>query len=243
MSQPALTAALSLQPSPGSPGEGWDEVDEEASTGSSVQSSTPGPGPSAKRRGGVTQPSPDRPSDHELIVLPERMAIPLPSKLGVALCRTHSLDGPLLAERKLRVGQMNDALHAIRVGVGYKSFLYRHSVRVASTHRRKLRSFDEVHIANTTVYSHARVYNMARDALQKLTSASDPDTRFQQDLKAILAKYRPLEKSDLRSNTALIEQGVRGVHHLHLPWFWSLDVQGDSRGGTWIDDSEPVTCH
>lgn len=174
-------------------------------------------------------------------VVPERIPIALPSTLGAAACRAHRSEGLLLHEQELRVGQMNDALQAVRVGVGYKSFLYRHHVRPASSQRQKLRSFDEVHTADSGVLASARIYSHARSALERLY-----DRNVEADKVALEAKlsiYKPLEKADLKANTTLIEPSVRGVHQLHLPWFWNLDAQGDSAQGEWLAESKLYTPH
>ncbi|RDX39366.1 hypothetical protein OH76DRAFT_1324368, partial [Lentinus brumalis] len=92
----------------------------------------------------------------------------------------------LKQERQLRVGQMNDALHQVRVGVGLKSLLYR-------------------------------------------TEQAALDVQLQ--------RYQVLRKGDLKSNTALIEHSVRGVSDLHLPWFWTLSAPGESRSGSWDEES------
>ena len=44
--------------------------------------------------------------------------------------------------------------------------------------------------------------------------------------------------NDLKANTAIIKQGVRGVRNMHLPWFWSMDVGGDSEDSEWMAESE-----
>ncbi|KAI1786131.1 hypothetical protein LXA43DRAFT_1065354, partial [Ganoderma leucocontextum] len=170
----------------------------------------------------------------EMLPVPEQMVIALPSNLGSQFCKMYKLQSLVTHERKLRIGQLNDALHAICVGVGYKSFLYRHSVRTATSQRAKLRSFDDVHLANDAVLSSARLYTMARSALIKLYDDNDGEDK--QALTSILAKYQPLAKQDLKANTAIIEQAVRGTSHVHLPWFWTLDVEGDSEGSGWMKE-------
>ena len=47
-----------------------------------------------------------------------------------------------------------------------------------------------------------------------------------------------LERHDLRANTAIIESAVRGLSHLHLAWFWYLDVGTDVSEGTWTEESK-----
>ena len=169
-------------------------------------------------------------------VVPERVPLFLPSTIGAARCRTLRLSKLVESERRLRIGQMNDALHAIRVGVGYKSFLYRNSVRPASSQRQKLRSFDDVHVADEGILSNARVYQVAREALIRLYDESDPSDSA--DLARMTARYKELSKPDLRANTAIIESSVRGLSHLHLAWFWYLDVGESISHGSWTDESE-----
>ncbi|KAI1783692.1 hypothetical protein LXA43DRAFT_977006 [Ganoderma leucocontextum] len=101
---------------------------------------------------------PDLPADR-----PEAHPIGLPSTFGVEfLAQTDMLD---LAkkERQLREGQLNDSLQGIRTGIGYKSLLY----------RAKLRSFDDVHVADEGVHRHVRVYQQARRAMEQLFDADD----------------------------------------------------------------------
>ncbi|KAI0693052.1 hypothetical protein C8T65DRAFT_586084, partial [Cerioporus squamosus] len=179
-------------------------------------------------------PGEDGDDGDDLPVVPERVQLFLPSTIGAAACRTYGLSKLVEAERKLRIGQMNDALHAVRVGIGYKSFLYRHSVRPATSQRQKLRSFDDIHVADDGILSNARVYGVARAALQRLYDSSDPNDT--EELKTTLARYRVLERGDLRANTAIIESSVRGLSHLQLAWFWYLDVGADITDGSWTDE-------
>lgn len=219
-----MTAALALQPKMLSPGREWDSLEETLDTPSETIEDQAGKSHAADELRGK-------------VILPERITIPLPSNLGQRLLHDTALIELVAREAKLREGQMNDALHGIRAAVGYKSFLYRHSVRKATTHRRKLRSFDEVHQANDAVQAHARIYSAARQALTRLSEPGSLRPGGDPRLKALLKKYKVLEKADLKANTALIEHDVRGLHNTHLAWFWSLDVAGDSKGQAWLNDS------
>ena len=167
--------------------------------------------------------------------VPERMKIALPSNLGRAFCKEHGLEVLVKKERELRVGQMNDTLHGIRVAVGYKSFLYRTGVRKATSHRQKLRSFDEVHLADAGVLHNARTYSAARAASAALYDERDPKELAARD--ELFLRYRVLEKTDLKANTAIIEQATRGIRNKHLAWFWSLDVKEDSKESPWMSES------
>lgn len=217
-----LESALSLPQAVSPLGTNWDALEE----------ADEGQGDPTENN---ARPSDDTGTSEDALPVPEEMVIALPSNLGVDFCKTHGLRPLLTHERKLRIGQMNDALHAIRVGVGYKSYLYRHSVRTATSQRAKLRSFDDVHLANDAVLGSARLYALARAALIKLYDEEDAEDK--QALASITSKYRMLAKQDLKANTAIIEHATRGVSNVHLPWFWSVDIEGDSRGSGWMKES------
>ena len=98
---------------------------------------------------------------------------------------------------------LNEALQKVRVGIGYKSLLYRTKVRKASGTRARLRSFDEVHAAEDGIRRHVRVYMKARGMLEALF---DPlEDAAIEERNSLLTKYRPIEKSDLKAETALLE--------------------------------------
>ncbi len=181
-------------------------------------------------------PREDSPDDDDVPVVPERARLFLPSTLGARACRAYGISKLLEAERHLRVGQMNDALHAVRVGIGYKSFLYRTSVRTANSQTKKLRSFDDVQTADAGILSNARVYETARASLLQLYDPSHPEDT--EELECTTARFCPLLRSDLTVNTAIIESSTRGLSNLHLPWFWYLDGGSSAADGSWTDESK-----
>ncbi|THH10995.1 hypothetical protein EW146_g8191 [Bondarzewia mesenterica] len=67
----------------------------------------------------------------------EKMAIALPSMLGLARCTELGLEEMAKQELELRKGQANDALHHICISVAQKSFLFRSSVRQANSQKKK----------------------------------------------------------------------------------------------------------
>ena len=123
--------------------------------------------------------------------------------------------------------------------MGYKSFLYQHSVRAATSQRQKLRSFDEVHMADSGLMEQACIYVTSQNAAIRLY---DPQNAVDSgELSDLLTRYKPLVKADLKANTALIEHATRGLSKVHLPWFWTLDVEGDLEGNQWMDESKSVS--
>lgn len=236
MAPGTLSVALALTPDLSSMGMEWDTLDEQDARG---VSSNPEAGPSSGFErtpgSGLTNPGSSE-QDPTPTVVPERLRIALPSSLGLQFCKTHGLMDLVETERQLREGQMNDSLHNVRVSVGYKSFLFRHGVRKATSYRQRLRSFDDVHLADANVLSNARVYTTARSACLALYDERDESDA--PGFSRVQDRYRVLAKPDLKANTAIIEQGVRGVRKLHLPWFWSMDVGGDSDDSEWMAESE-----
>ena len=178
--------------------------------------------------------------DGAITMRPERIVLGLPSNIGLQLCEANSLMRLVKIERRLREGQMNDTLHQIRVHISYKSVLYRTSVRQASSYRLRLRSFDDVHVVNADMLGCARVYEVARGALSRLFRPQITAERL--ELQQLQEKYQVLHKKELKANTALIEQAVRGVSKAHLPWFWSLGMDKDSKGDGWMAESKCAFC-
>ncbi|KAI0704605.1 hypothetical protein C8Q76DRAFT_624078 [Earliella scabrosa] len=146
--------------------------------------------------------------------------------------RSHDLLHLAVKERQLRQGQMNDALQGIRTAIGYKSLLYRTKIRKAPSYRAKLRSFDDIHVADESVRKHVRVYMQARKALERLYDPGREDDVVERD--AVLAKYRVIAKSDLKVETAIIEAFTRGLRDQASAWFWHLEDGEAAKGSGWM---------
>ena len=91
----------------------------------------------------------------------EDLSILLPSSLGWGWCVDHHLQALAEKEAKLRIAQANDAIHSMRLALGFKSALFRGQVRAANTQRTKTRAWDAIHSVDATVHQHARNYSMA----------------------------------------------------------------------------------
>ena len=167
---------------------------------------------------------------------PETHPIGLPSTFGIDfLAQTDRLE---LAkkERLLREGQLNDALQGIRTGIGYKSLLYRAKVRNASSYRAKLRSFDDVHVADEGVRKHVRIYQQARRAMERLFDVDDDEDVRR--LASFKDRYKEIKKEDLRVSTAVIESFTPGLRHEHSAWFWNISDNEMGEETQWIQDCE-----
>lgn len=165
---------------------------------------------------------------------PESQAIALPSTLGPDLITRYKLWDLALKERQLREGQMNDTLQGIRTGIGYKSLLYRTKIRKAPSYRTRLRSFDDIHIADEGVRKHVRLYMQARQSAERLFNPrSARDTKARSEL---FAKYKPIVREDLRVETAVIESFTQGLRNVSSAWFWHIGDSERTEGQQWMQD-------
>ena len=72
----------------------------------------------------------------------------------------------------------------------------------------------------------------ARKALERLYDSSRADEVAERD--AVLAKYKPIVRSDLRVETAIIEAFTRGVRDQASAWFWHLEDTDAAKGSGWM---------
>nr|VWO96150.1 Amino acid permease family protein [Ganoderma boninense] len=165
---------------------------------------------------------------------PEVHPIGLPSTLGIEFLAQMDLLDLAKKERQLREGQLNDALQGIRTGIGYKSLLYRAKVRNASSYRAKLRSFDDIHVADEGVRKHVRVYQQARQAMERLFDADN--SADEQALLAFHLRYKEIKKEDLKVSTAAIESFTPGLRNAHSAWFWNVSDTAAGEETQWVQD-------
>ena len=81
------------------------------------------PGPSSPHHNTTNRDG----SGLEVLIL-EHLIIPLPSSFGWDWCVKHGLKSLAVKEAKLRFAQANDAIHRIRLALGFKSALFRTQV-------------------------------------------------------------------------------------------------------------------
>jgi hypothetical protein len=155
---------------------------------------------------------------------PEDISILLPSSLGWEWCVQHSVQSLATKEAQLRCAQANDAIHSMRLALGFKSALFRDQVRQAHTKRTKTRAWDAIHSVDTTVHQHARNYSMARDAYLKIQEAYEDGPELPQ-----------LHSEDLRVSTAILGSAQIGQRNTQLPWIWSFGDTVD-KDRTWMDE-------
>lgn len=140
----------------------------------------------------------------------------LPSNLGMELDGQEGSAAFAEQEKTLRMGQANDALQAIRLGLSRKAVVFREDLRNAKTKTRKLRSWDQIVMVDFNVRHQSRVYDRARTALVRLGTSEEE-----------LRRYQVLKKEHLNVTTARIDPSLRGQRNSSLAWFWTMDVQND----------------
>lgn len=146
----------------------------------------------------------------------EAQPLLLPSNLGMTVDREQGYSKFANQEKTLRIGQANDALQAIRLGLSQKSVIFREDLRKAKTKTRKLRSWDQIIMVDFNVRHHSRVYDRARTSLVRLGASEEE-----------LGRYQVLKKEHLNVTTARIDPSMRGQRDTSLAWFWTMDVQND----------------
>lgn len=172
----------------------------------------------------------ERVVDHS--VPPEGIALLLPSTFGRAQCKADGLEEYAELEIALRQGQCNDQLHKCRIACGHKSFIYRSGIRHAQTYREKGRSHDELFGVDIKLAQHARCYRSARRALVDL-DAPGP----------VLAKYRELQREDLKASTAIVDPNMRGQRSNKLPWIWTVQSETKEEKEAWEEESLLFSSH
>ena len=172
---------------------------------------------------------------------PEQHGIALPSTVGYAFLKKHRLTQLAVTQRELTRGVMNECIQKVRMGVGYKSMLYRKKVRKATGTKARLRSFDEIRLADEGVRKHVRVYMHLRKTLEALY---DPDDAEEQRLlKEELQKYQEMRDKDLRADTTLIEAFMAGQRDKHPSWLWSFEDTLEGEAGQFVEQSKFFPQH
>ena len=158
-------------------------------------------------------------AEDEADVLPaEKVVLALPSTLGIEDCIALGLGAVAHTELELRRAQMDDTLTRLRLGIGHKSFAFRHGVRPANSYTKRLRGWGQVATASSHLLNHARVYTAARAAAVKICPADQ--------LAKLTDEFRELDpKRDLTARTAVLQAKQKGGKHERLAWIWTKDIK------------------
>ena len=147
----------------------------------------------------------------DLGLFPENVSLPLPSSFGTEACQG-ILKDVARCECRLREGQANDALHDVRVAVARKSFHCRTRVRnnsPTSGYSKRLRSYGEIAVIQTSINLSAKIYCTARSAIMVLDPGCDS-----------LKTLSDLTSKDLVASTAVVDPNARGMRNAGLSWIW-----------------------
>ena len=157
---------------------------------------------------------------------PERMDIFLPSTIS---CQRQELPICLNDARRkeiqLRIAQAEEALEGICHEIGHKSYLYRKDIRLAESTSQKTRGYAAVHAADRNLKQHLRVYEQAKWALQKLGA-----------VKSVLQRFQVILPEHVVALTAIYKPNDSGHRNDSLPWFWKMNVAGDSSTSEYMEE-------
>lgn len=161
---------------------------------------------------------------------PELVSIMLPSAVGHELCRAAGFDGIVEKEKVIRMGQANDALQGLRVALSRKAILFR-GLRDATSKTKRNKSWDQIKATTGSARHHVRLYLRARHALIMLGATEEE-----------MSIYRPLTREQLKITAARIDLNLRGSRNTALPWFWAVDLRGDSEMVDGMEECESHPC-
>jgi hypothetical protein len=128
-------------------------------------------------------------------------------------------------EIELWSGQCNDNLKGIRLMLGKKAFLFIMKIRPKGPKTGKTKSWDGIHSTDQALRLYTQNYRAGREALVSLGALNETLDRFQ-----------ILERSHLKMSTTLINPKESGWKHDSLPWFWYMDVVGDSLSSNYMKE-------
>jgi hypothetical protein len=80
----------------------------------------------------------------EVNIHPEHVKLPLPSHVGIRLCRELGLSQIASQEVELRKGQAHECLHQLKLALGLKSALFRKTIRLPKSQKTKTRGHTAV---------------------------------------------------------------------------------------------------
>jgi hypothetical protein len=110
-------------------------------------------------------------SSDDSITHSEHLSILLPSTLGWKWCIQNNVQSLAEKEAKLCIAQATDAIHSMRLALGFKSALFRGKVQPANMQQTKTRAWDAIHSVDATTHQHARNYSAAREAYLRIQQA------------------------------------------------------------------------
>jgi hypothetical protein len=159
-----------------------------------------------------------------LSIIPESTILPLPSNIFSP--NRQALDTLISVERELRMGQANDALEGLRIGLANKSLLLLTDVNQSSSTKQSTRAWSSVRNSQSQILFHARSYQRAWGALQYVGRPED------------LLVYQKLEEKDLVVVKDITMAKRYGQGSETLAWFWQIGPSKDSMTKEWMEECE-----
>ena len=132
-------------------------------------------------------------------------------------------------ELQLQIGQANDILQQIWLGVAEKAVLFRHGLRPATGYVKKTQTWERVHAANGALEGQAMIYQKCWEAMVKL----DADA-------LTLVWYQVLWKEHLNASTSATNPNARGLRYEVLPWYFNLDIRSHTELSAWMLECELI---
>ena len=160
--------------------------------------------------------------------LPENLPIILPSNFSKKDRSTFDLKLLGKKELTLRQGQANDALQAIQLGIGEKSFRFRNNLRPATSKGAKTRAWTLINNAGKKLQKHRLIYRQAREAMKQLGAK-----------KLVKEIYRELSNDDMKASTAIQESNARGQRNAELSWIWRTEGIFNGDEDAYVTECEP----
>jgi hypothetical protein len=145
----------------------------------------------------------------------EEAVLYMPSSFGRRQCDRHGWHSIANQERELRIGEINECLERLRLGLGHKSLLFRNSVRTATGQKGKTRAWGEVTRVDEGIRREVALYHQARQALVRLGAEE-----------GLLNRYQLIGPEDLKMNGDMVEENRIGQRNDTLAWFWRLGDAG-----------------
>ena len=154
---------------------------------------------------------------------PDHAYIPLPSNIGCSKYVDLGLQNLVDMELKLQVGQANDTLQEIHIGVAEKAILFCHGLHRVSGYSKKTQAWGRVHAADYILERHGMINWNCQGAMVRL-GVNEPT----------LACYQVLRKEHLNATTSATNLNARGLRYEVLPWYFNLDMEHDTESSTWM---------
>jgi hypothetical protein len=166
-----------------------------------------------------------RRDEEDGVFQPEISKLWMPSFFGKDHCIKNGWGALVEEELQLRIGQANELLSKIRLGLGGKGTLYRTSVRKATSYDTSTRARQKVAQVSDTITKHVKSYRLAQNALVKLGASE-----------STLRTFKPLLDSDLKCSADFLEENRYGQRNDKLAWFWRQGPDKADNNHGWMEE-------